>query len=58
MDSVTRNVYMAVFLLLLGLVMLMTGIGLFVSGDPEASGKASRVGCPGVSCMLRLILRF
>lgn len=40
MDSITRNVYMAIFLLVLGIVMLITGIGLYFSEDPEASGEA------------------
>jgi len=38
MDLVTRNVYLAAFLLLLGAIMLITGVSLYLWEDPEASG--------------------
>lgn len=38
MNSVTRNVYLAGFLLLSGAIMLITGVSLYLSEDPEASG--------------------
>ena len=39
MQTYERTVYLAVFLLVLGGVLLATGVGLYTKGDPEDSGN-------------------
>jgi hypothetical protein len=38
MKTYDRTVYLAVFLLVLGGILLATGVGLYTRGDPEDSG--------------------
>ena len=48
MRPYNRNVYLAVFLLLLGGLLLIIGLSLYLRGDPEDSGETqnSRVRSP------------
>lgn len=39
MAEQNKNVQLAIFLLVLGLVLLIAGVSLYFSEDPEASGE-------------------
>ncbi len=40
MDSIRRNVYLAASFLVLGSVMIITGVSLYFSEDEDADGEA------------------